>query len=153
MFHIQITAGLPPLLMSPATSEKPEEDADDSKPTTKNKSKVSFEEYYKTWVRIATSQPDTLTQVQIGERAASGDLTMDETHFGVVQSDLEEELRKQMSEHNAVMYGRFRTANRMKDEERIAELQATKAQVLKQIYFKQQGTFLKYRRVLSISAG
>eukprot|EP00112_Aurelia_sp_Birch-Aquarium-sp1_P001333 Seg1140.3 transcript_id=Seg1140.3/GoldUCD/mRNA.D3Y31 product="Ubiquitin-conjugating enzyme E2 U" protein_id=Seg1140.3/GoldUCD/D3Y31 len=134
----RLEAGLPPLLMSPATSEKQAEaDTEDLKPTTKNRSKVSFEEYYKTWVRIATSRPDTLTQVQVGECAAADDLTMNETHFGVVRSDLEEELRKQMSEHNAVMYGRFRTANRVKDEERIAELQATKAQVLKQIYYRQ----------------
>ena len=123
-------------------SEKPAvEDTDDSKPTTKSRNKISFEEYYKTWVRIATSRPDSLTQVQVGECVAADELTMGETQFNVVQSDLEEELRKQMSEHNAVMYGRFRTANRMKDEERIAELQATKAQVLKQIYFKQQGMF------------
>ncbi len=98
--------------------------------------KVSFEDYYKTWAHIATSRPEDLVRSQ--QERVENDLSMDQVHFGVVKDDLEAELRKQLSEHNAVMYGKFKNKT-TKDEDRIASLKATKVQLLKQIYFKNQG--------------
>lgn len=126
------TAGLKPQILSPVLSEGGHESGK-KEPNAKAKKKISFEDYYKTWVSIATSRPINLAQRPGDDEYR--DFVIDEAHFGVLKSELEDELRRQLSDHNALMYGRFRD-KRLKDEKRIAELQATKAQLLKQIYFK-----------------
>ena len=129
------TAGLKPQILSPIVSESGQEfDKQDS--DTKTKKKVSFEDYYKTWVTIATSKPNFLPQ-RPNEDDNLGDFVMDDANYGELKSELEDELKRQLSDHNAIMYGRFRD-KKSKDEKKIAQLQATKAQLLKQIYFKDQ---------------
>ena len=106
---------------------------------------VSFEDYYRTWVNIATSKPNSLLY-KPAENDNPENFSMDESHFGALRVELEEELKAQLSDHNAIMYGRFKD-RRHKDEQRIAELQATKAQLLKQMYLKEQDQgnfFYKY---------
>ena len=102
------------------------------------KKQVSFEDYYKTWVNIATSKPISLLHRPV-RNGDFEDFMMDNDHFGLLRNELEEELKKQLSDHNAIMYGRFRD-KRSNDERRIAELQATKSHLLEQIYLENQET-------------
>eukprot|EP00795_Rhopilema_esculentum_P013335 gene13335-4183_t len=130
----RLEAGLKPQIFSPLKKENSDMHFQ-PEAKTKAKQQISFEDYHKTWLNIATSKPHTL-----GGRSTedtNADTVVNESHFGVMQEELEEELRRQLSEHNSIMYGRFRD-KRLKDEERIANLQTTKAQLLKQIYFKEQ---------------
>lgn len=124
-----------------------EHDRDEEDTSRKIRKKVSFEDYYQTWVNIATSKPISLTHRQSQEEEYGGDLEIDESHFGVLKSDLEDELKRQLSDHNAIIYGRFRN-KRANDARKIAELQATKAQLLKQIYSKNKvdGTSIRITR-------
>ena len=101
-----------------------------------SKKQVSYEEYYKTWVNIATSKPISLLQRPL-ESDNFDDVMMDEDHFGDLKGELEEELKRQLSDHNSLMYGRFRD-KQSKDERRIAELQAAKSKLVKQMYLKEQ---------------
>ena len=100
------------------------------------KKQVSFEDYYKTWVNIATSKPISLLQRPM-HSGDFEDFMMDNSHFGLLKNELEEELKKQLSDHNAIMYGRFRD-KRSNDERRIAELQAAKSHLLEQMYLQNQ---------------
>lgn len=77
------------------------------------------------------------------------------THFGLPQQELQEEIHKQLTEHNAIMYGKFDSGKTGQD---LAELKSTKIQLLKQIYLpKQQGearvfAFLSVYALLCISS-
>jgi len=131
----KVEAGLKPEILSPTLYEnEPEYSKDDKSMATKKM--VSFEDYYRTWVNIATSKPNSLLY-KPAENDNPDNLSMDESHFGALRAELEEELKAQLSDHNAIMYGRFKD-RRHKDEQRIAELQATKAQLLKQMYLKEK---------------
>lgn len=133
----QLEAGLKPQFVSSVLSESVQE-CDKQAASIVTKKQVSFEDYYKTWVNIATSKPISLLHRPV-RNGDFEDFMMDNDHFGLLRNELEEELKKQLSDHNAIMYGRFRD-KRSNDERRIAELQATKSHLLEQIYLKNQET-------------
>eukprot|EP00794_Sanderia_malayensis_P017665 gene17665-19426_t len=110
--------------------------------------KIAFEDYYKTWNSIATSRPEDMTRAPLKDSPAAGigkdDFKMHQIHFGVVKNELEAELRRQLAEHNALMYGKFEKPASRDDEGKIGELKATKVQLLKQIYYKTQDLTRNY---------
>ena len=88
------------------------------------------------WSGIATTKPVPDSSSPLSE-VLRADSKLQATHFGLPQQELQEEIHKQLTEHNAIMYGKFDTGMAGQD---LAELKSTKIQLLKQIYLpKQQG--------------
>ena len=97
---------------------------------------VSFDDYHAIWSGIATTKPVSDAFNPLSE-VLKADSKLQATHFGLPQQELQEEIHKQLSEHNAIMYGKFDSGKTGQD---LAELKSTKIQLLKQIYLpKQQG--------------
>lgn len=97
---------------------------------------VSFDDYHAMWSGIATTKPVSDAFNPLSE-VLKADSKLQATHFGLPQQELQEEIHKQLSEHNAIMYGKFDSGKTGQD---LAELKSTKIQLLKQIYLpKQQG--------------
>ena len=101
--------------------------------------KVSFEDYHAVWSGIATTRPMADSHNPLNE-VLQEDSNLQAAHFGLPQDQLQEEIEKQMAEHNALMYGKFTNAKTTED---IVELKASKLQLLRQIYLpgKSQGLF------------
>ena len=101
--------------------------------------KISFEDYHAVWSGIATTKPVADWHNPLND-VLQGDTKLQAAHFGVPQQELQQEIEKQMAEHNALMYGKFTNA---KNAEGVVELKASKIQLLRQIYLpgKSQGTF------------
>ncbi|XP_068726851.1 ubiquitin-conjugating enzyme E2 U-like [Montipora capricornis] len=98
--------------------------------------KVSFDDYHAMWSGLATTKPLANASNPLGE-ILRADSNLQVTHFGLAHQELQEEIHKQLTEHNAVMYGKFDGGKTGQD---IAELKSNKIQMLKQIYLpKQQG--------------
>ena len=98
--------------------------------------KVSFDDYHAMWSGIATTKPVPDASSPLSD-VLRADSKLQATHFGLPQQELQEEIHKQLTEHNAIMYGKFDTGMAGQD---LGELKATKIQMLKQIYLpKQQG--------------
>lgn len=98
--------------------------------------KVSFDDYHAMWSGLATTKPLANASNPLGE-ILKADSNLQVTHFGLPHQELQEEIHKQLTEHNAVMYGKFDVGKTGQD---IAELKSNKIQMLKQIYLpKQQG--------------
>jgi len=98
--------------------------------------KVSFDDYHAMWSGIATTKPVSAACNPLSE-VLKADSKLQATHFGLPQQELQEEIHKQLTEHNAIMYGKFETGRAGQD---LAELKSAKIQLLKQIYLpKQQG--------------
>ena len=121
--------------ISPKEEELPERALDEKKKTIKL-GKVSFDDYHAMWSGIATTKPVSDSSNPLSE-VLKADSKLQATHFGLPQQELQEEIHKQLTEHNAIMYGKFDTGRTGQD---LAELKSTKIQLLKQIYLpKQQG--------------
>lgn len=117
------------------TRISPVEPVDEKKKTVKL-GKVSFDDYHAMWSGIATTKPVPDSSSPLSE-VLRADSKLQATHFGLPQQELQEEINKQLTEHNAIMYGKFDTGMAGQD---LAELKSTKIQLLKQIYLpKQQG--------------
>ena len=117
------------------TRISPVEPVDEKKKTVKL-GKVSFDDYHAMWSGIATTKPVPDSSNPLSE-VLRADSKLQATHFGLPQQELQEEIHKQLTEHNAIMYGKFDTGVAGQD---LAELKSTKIQLLKQIYLpKQQG--------------
>lgn len=98
--------------------------------------KVSFDDYHAMWSGIATTKPVPDSSNPLSE-VLRADSKLQATHFGLPQQELQDEIHKQLTEHNTIMYGKFDTGMAGQD---LAELKSTKIQLLKQIYLpKQQG--------------
>ena len=98
--------------------------------------KVSFDDYHAMWSGIATTKPVSGSSNPLSE-VPKADSKLQATHFGLPQQELQEEIHKQLTDHNAIMYGKFDTGRAGQD---LRELKSTKIQLLKQIYLpKQQG--------------
>lgn len=98
--------------------------------------KVSFEDYHALWSGIATTKPVPAYDNPLSE-VLKADSKLQAAHFGLPHQELQEEIHKQLTEHNTLMYGNF---DRSKENQDLAELKASKIQMLRQIYLpKQQG--------------
>ena len=121
--------------LSPKEPGPTERGLDEKKKTVKL-GKVSFDDYHAMWSGIATTKPVMDSSNSLSE-VLRADSKLQAAHFGLPQVELQDEIHKQLTEHNAIMYGKFDT--RMAGQD-LAELKATKIQLLKQIYLpKQQG--------------
>lgn len=121
--------------ISPKEQAPIERTLDDKKKTVRL-GKVSFDDYHAMWSGIATTKPVPDSSNPLSE-VLKADSKLQATHFGLPQQELQEEIHKQLTEHNAIMYGKFDTGRAGQD---LAELKSTKIQLLKQIYLpKQQG--------------
>lgn len=54
------------------------------------------------------------------------------------QQELQDEIQKQIAEHNSLMYGKFGKEKEKKED--LEEMKATRINMLKQIYLPKQGT-------------
>ena len=121
--------------LSPKEQELPERTVEEKKKALRI-GKVSFDDYHAMWSGIATTKPVADASNPLSE-VLKADSKLQATHFGLPQQELQEEIHKQLTEHNAIMYGKFDTGRTGQD---LAELKSTKIQLLKQIYLpKQQG--------------
>ena len=141
--HIFNSAGLKPhtteevdlTRMSRKDPEAPARTPDERKKSSKI-GKVSFDDYHAMWSGIATTKPVLSSNNPLSE-VLKADSNLQATHFGLPQQELHEEIHKQLTEHNAIMYGNFDTGRDGRD---LTELKTTRIQLLKQIYLpKQQG--------------
>ena len=124
--------------MSPKEQEPPERTPAERKKGL-NIGKVSFDDYHAMWSGIATTKPVSGSSNPLSE-VLKADSKLQATHFGLPQQELQEEIHKQLTDHNAIMYGKFDTGRAGQD---LRELKSTKIQLLKQIYLpKQQGEVL-----------
>ena len=121
--------------MSRKDPEPPARTPDERKKSSKI-GKVSFDDYHAMWSGIATTKPVLSSNNPLSE-VLKADSNLQATHFGLPQQELHEEIHKQLTEHNAIMYGNFDTGRDGRD---LTELKTTRIQLLKQIYLpKQQG--------------
>lgn len=78
-------------------------------------SKISFDDYLTTWTGIATSKPQTDMKNPLLE-VIKNDSKLQTAHFGLTLEELQEQMKKQLNEHNAIMYGNFGKKQKVQDE-------------------------------------
>ena len=138
---VTLTAGLKPHIaedvdLTQVTAAPANEPTSQQKKRTSRLAKVSFEDYHSLWSGIATTKPVPSYDNPLGE-VFKLDSKLQTAHFGLPHKELQDEIHKQLTEHNALMYGSF---ERSKGSENLNELKASKIQLLRQIYLpKQQG--------------
>lgn len=141
-----VSAGLKPHLeeeLEVTKPEKPEAQAENTEQSNKRLvqiAKISFDDYHSLWSGIATTRPAPTSKNPLNDILRS-DSKLQAAHFGMEQDELQEEIKKQIVEHNSLMYGKFdKSTEKPKD---LEELKATRINMLKQIYLpKPQGTAL-----------
>ena len=82
------------------------EEEDETCKIKHNTSKVSFEDYLSFWKGIATSNAWEMTSNPLAEYLKT-DKKLQNAHFELSQSELEQEIRTQLAAHNKLMYGTF----------------------------------------------
>lgn len=96
--------------------------------------KVSFEDYHAMWSGMATTKPVANVSNPL-HAVLNADSKLQAAHFGLPQHELQEEIDKQLEEHNAIMYGKFESGI---SGQNIAELKSNKMQLLRQVYLPKQ---------------
>lgn len=92
--------------------------------------KLSFEDYHLTWQSIATSKPKDSTENQLLSLLQDRP-ELQKVHMALPREEVEEQMKKQMDEHQQIMFGRFK--NKLSfNEEREAKL--ARLQRMKKIY-------------------
>ena len=140
-----VSAGLKPHLeddsVEVAKLEKQDQQANNTDQNNKGLvqiAKISFDDYHSLWSGIATTRPAPTSKNPLNDILRS-DSKLQAAHFGMKQEELQEEIKKQILEHNSLMYGKFdQNTKKPKD---LQELKATRINMLKQIYLpNHQGT-------------
>ncbi|XP_031550533.1 ubiquitin-conjugating enzyme E2 U-like [Actinia tenebrosa] len=138
----RVDAGLKPHLENEIEVTKPEKQEQPAKNTEQSNkrlqiAKISFDDYHSLWSGIATTRPVPSSKNPLNEMLKS-DSKLQAAHFGMEQEELQEEIKKQIAEHNSLTYGKFdQSTEKAKD---LEELKATRINMLKQIYLpKHQG--------------
>lgn len=70
-------------------------------------SKVSFEDYHRTWRGIATSASNPEQKNPLLE-AIKDNPTLEAVHYGLPVREIQEHMDKQLNEHSRLVYGRFK---------------------------------------------
>ncbi|XP_071799292.1 ubiquitin-conjugating enzyme E2 U-like isoform X2 [Asterias amurensis] len=78
--------------------------------------KVSFDEYLTTWSGIATSKAQANMKNPLLE-AIKNNPKMQTAHFGLPLEELQQHMKKQLQEHNSLMYGNFTSKPDKKDSQ------------------------------------
>ncbi|XP_035699831.1 ubiquitin-conjugating enzyme E2 U-like [Branchiostoma floridae] len=68
--------------------------------------KVSFDEYHTTWSGIATSKATPAMKNPLLE-SIRDDPIRQSSHYGLTVEQLQDQMKRQLEEHNALMYGKF----------------------------------------------
>ncbi|XP_052274359.1 ubiquitin-conjugating enzyme E2 U-like isoform X2 [Dreissena polymorpha] len=100
-----------------------------SKPPSKV-AKLSFEDYHITWSGIATSKARSDLKNPLLE-AIKENPALQKAHLGLPQEEIEEQMKRQLEEHEILMYGRFRNKPSMEEEKAIKMARLNK---MKKIY-------------------
>ncbi|XP_022105524.1 ubiquitin-conjugating enzyme E2 U-like isoform X2 [Acanthaster planci] len=80
--------------------------ADRPKSSQASQVKVSFDDYLTTWNGIATSKAEPNMRNPLLE-AIKDDPKLQTAHFGLPLEELQQHMKKQLQEHNSLMYGNF----------------------------------------------
>ncbi|KAK3730611.1 hypothetical protein QZH41_018827 [Actinostola sp. cb2023] len=95
---------------------------------------ISFEDYHSLWSGIATTRPVHNARNPLNDILRT-DSKLQAAHFGMEQQELQEEIQKQLSEHNSLMYGKFEGQRAKQD---VEDMKASRINMLKQIYLPKQ---------------
>ena len=87
-------------------------------------SKLSYEEYYDSWKQLATSKPSAEKVSSFFDFIKKN---FNQNGCAFLQGGLEQEIQRQLSEHNMLMYGQFK-------KDKKENLKANKVQLMKDIY-------------------
>ncbi|XP_005108036.1 ubiquitin-conjugating enzyme E2 U [Aplysia californica] len=93
-------------------------------------SKLSFEDYHKTWSGIATSKTSANAVNPLLE-SIKDQHTLQKVHLGLPREEVEEQMRKQMEDHNTLMYGKFKSKV---SPENVREARLAQLKKMKKIY-------------------
>ncbi|CAL1540840.1 unnamed protein product [Lymnaea stagnalis] len=104
--------------------------------SNKRRTRLSFEDYHSTWCAIGTSKPKQDTTNSYLDTIKDQD-RLQEIHLGLPRKEVEEHLKKQMEDHNTMMYGVFKNKPSL-DTIKAAKL--AKLEKMKQIYLPPQRT-------------
>ncbi|KAL5022162.1 hypothetical protein ScPMuIL_001317 [Solemya velum] len=100
------------------------------KPVGSKVAKLSFEDYHMTWCGIATSKYRLEAKNSLHEMIKDN-ARLQQTHLGLPVEEIEEQMKRQIEDHAALMYGRFRNKP-SPDEDRAMKL--AKLNKMKKIY-------------------
>lgn len=112
---------------------------EDDKPNRKQESglrtrskvaKLSFEDYHITWSGIATSKARQDLKNPLLE-AIKDNPALQKAHLGLPQEEIEEQMKRQLEEHETLMYGRFRSKPSEEEEKAVKMARLNK---MKKIY-------------------
>ncbi|XP_053395875.1 ubiquitin-conjugating enzyme E2 U-like isoform X2 [Mercenaria mercenaria] len=92
--------------------------------------KLSFEDYHITWSGIATSKARHDLKNPLLE-AIKDNPALQKAHLGLPQEEIEEQMKRQLEEHETLMYGRFQ-AKPSEEEEKAMKL--ARLNKMKKIY-------------------
>ncbi|XP_032243043.2 ubiquitin-conjugating enzyme E2 U [Nematostella vectensis] len=110
-------------------AQKQPQSLEEGRKRSQKVAKVSFEDYFSMWSGMATTKPAPKSKNPLSDILRT-DSKLQAAHFGLQQHELQEEIRKQITEHNALMYGKFQGPK----GEDLDDLKAQRIQLLKQVY-------------------
>ncbi|KAK3091615.1 hypothetical protein FSP39_021223 [Pinctada imbricata] len=93
-------------------------------------SRLSFEDYHNTWCGIATSKPVQDSKNPFLESLKENP-SLQRAHLGLPQEEIQDQMKRQLEEHQALMYGNFKMQP-SEEEEKAAKL--ARLSKMKKIY-------------------
>jgi len=94
-------------------------------------SKLSFDDYHRTWSGIATSKTEAKAANPLLE-AIKDSPRLQQVHLGLPLQEVEDQMRRQMEDHNTLMYGRFKGKQSVQS---VKEAKLEQLRKMKKIYF------------------
>ena len=111
--------------------ERDETNTKNQKQACNRVSRLSYQDYYDSWKKMATCKSSKENANPLLD-LFSGNMEQNLNAF--LESDLEQEMQRQLSEHNLLMYGQFNSDKRKKER-----LKLNKTQLLKELGANQRG--------------
>lgn len=107
-----------------------EEPIEPPKTSVKKTANISFDDYHVTWTGIATSKsrPDTKNPLLESIR---DNMQLQNAHYGVTITELEDQMKRQLDEHKMLMYGKIK---HKPNEEAEKEAKMDKLNKMRKIY-------------------
>ncbi|XP_002732357.1 ubiquitin-conjugating enzyme E2 U-like [Saccoglossus kowalevskii] len=96
--------------------------------------RISFDDYHTTWAGIATSKPKSEMKNPLLE-SIKDDPKLQTAHYGLPYNELQIQMRKQLEEHNSLMYGNFA---RKQSEKEMADKKMEQLNKMRRIYFQKK---------------
>ncbi|XP_033097080.1 ubiquitin-conjugating enzyme E2 U-like [Anneissia japonica] len=134
----RIDAGLDPHKKQPTNGEQDTDQQHDGHDchntrtdTVYQPARLSFDDYHTTWSGIATSKASPNMKNPLLE-AIRENQKLQTAHFGLPIEELHEHMKKQLEEHNSLMYGKFGTLSTKADSSRQQHLETISK--MKKIY-------------------